>query len=207
MFGPFGALNLRTSMLPGEDIESGQNTYVITDALSGIEIGRVTSDRLRLTQPFMPLFLEEWAGLFLQAVDKPEFFFEFRVGAVGRESFAAGQRVITCNGPCNVNILVQQLGNVYEAGPGSGLLLKSHFFDNKISYRLDFDVVWAWLQAPELRPIGSLSRISFDLNSTLSFKLISWLSLNWNLRLIQNPAIIEKVQFLSNLTLAANFGI
>ncbi len=207
MFGAFGALNMKTSMLPGEDVESGQNTYVITDALSGVELSRVTSDRLKLTNPFTPLFLEQWAGLFLQAADKPELFFELRAGAVGRENFAAGQRVITCNGPCNVNILVQQLANVYEAGPGSGLLFKSEFFEKKLTYRLDFDVIWAWLQTPEIRPIGSLSRISFDLNSTLSLKLMSWLSLNWNLRLLQNPAIIEKIQFLSNLTLAANFGI
>ncbi len=205
--GPFAALQLKTSILPGEDIESGSNTYVITDAVSGKELERITSDKLKLTDAFAPLFLEEWLGIFWQPIDKPEIFFEFRLGGVGRESFANGQKVITCNGPCNVNILVQQLSNIYEAGPGSGLLLKSDFFSNKVNYRLDFDVIWAWLQSPEIRPIGSLSRISFDLNSTLSFELLSWLSLNWNLRLIQNPAIIEKVQFLSNLTLAANFGI
>ncbi|MES2503925.1 MAG: DUF3078 domain-containing protein [Myxococcota bacterium] len=207
-FGYFAMLNMKTSMLPGKDIESGENNYLITDVLTGQKttVNNVTS--LDLSSAFAPMFLEQWLGLFAQFVDKPEVFFEYRLGAAFRENLGEGQRAISCNGACDPNYIdVQQLANVYEIGPGSGILFKTNFFDKKLSYRVDFDVVYALMQTPQIKPPGSWSRFSFDLSSTLGCNLLSWLSLNWTLRALQNPAVIDQVQFLSNLSLAANFTL
>ena len=168
----------------------------------------MTAASLHLSNAFAPLFLEQWAGVFAQFIDKPEVFLELRLGAAVRENFGHGQKAITCNGPCNANyILVQQLANVYELGPGAGILFKTQFWNNKLSYRLDFDTIWAILQTPEIKPTGSWSRLSFYLSSTLGFNLLSWLTLNWTLRALQNPAVLDNVQYLSNLSLAINFPI
>ncbi|MBL4818377.1 MAG: DUF3078 domain-containing protein [Deltaproteobacteria bacterium] len=200
--GFFGSLKLRTSALPSKNFEKG-TTYIINDVRTGKQIDKVgPTNQFYLSDAFAPLFLEQWAGFFTRPVDEKHWFLEFKVAAVGRENFADNQRVITCYSCTNPQ--VEQLINVYELGPGASLLFKAFFFEKKLSYLLEADFTWIGLQEPVIRPINSFSRVSYDINNILAFHALSWLSLNWNLRLIGNPAVLDKPQFLSTVSLAAH---
>ena len=165
----------------------------------------MTSQGLQLTQSFLPLTLEEQVGLFVQPLRAPELSLEFRLGAAGRQNFASGQKAIT--GSANGITQVLALTNVYELGPVAGIVFRGVLLEKKLSYKLTFDTLYTLLQDPVIQPAGSWDRLSFDCTGTLSFTLLSWLSLNWNAQALRNPAIINEIQLLSNLMLAVNYAL
>lgn len=210
--GPYASVKLRTSIFPGSDVETSSYKYTITDAATGIQSTEESTGSAAtgtfvfpLTSAFLPLILEQDVGVFAQPYHEDELLLEFRTGVTARQNIAKDQRILTAIGVVYGNTPVRQLDNIYELGPSAGMHFKGKFLDEKLSFRLSCDMLWSLLQTPQAS-VASSDRLSFDLSTGMGVHLFSWLALHWQFKSILNPAVLDQVQLMSNLTLAANFG-
>lgn len=210
-FGPYASAKLRTSIFPGYDLESSSTNYRITDAATAVETqvpstGSNGTYQFPLTSAFLPLFLEQDIGVFFQPYQEDELLLEFRVGATVRENIAKGQLILTAVGIVYNDTQVRRLDNVFELGPSAGVHFKGDFFDKKLSFRLSCDTLWSFLQTP-IASVASTNAFSFDLGTVLGLNITNWLSLNYQLKAVLNPAILNQTQLMTNLMLAFNWKL
>jgi len=199
-FGPFARATMLTSMFRGADIQPTSVTYAIAH-VSG-EIESVEARRLTLSEPFRPMTLKQSIGPFLRPVEKEVINVEIRAGLGAQETIAKDQLLVADNKDTPV-IEVKELANVNQLGVEAAADVWGTISDKRVIYRVGVDVMiplaHTVLVAGDDR--SSLALMNVDLGAQLSFKLVEWASLDYQIKAIREPQVLDGFQVRNSLLL------
>jgi hypothetical protein len=204
-WGPFARFGLNTSAFRGDDVRPAVTTYQI-GRLDGTQ-ETIIADRLALTDPFQPLRLKESLGLFLRALSSPSQNLEFRLGLGARETLAKGQLVVSDDEATEAIIEVSELDDSYAIGVEGAAEYWGALYENKLSYRLGAEVLIPFVTS-ELPPGDdrtNLDLTTVELGAGLSLKVVEWASVDYELKAVREPLLVDELQVQNNLLLT--FGI
>jgi hypothetical protein len=201
-FGVFGRVDARSNLFATEDVRADPVTYVEVDA-DGNRTTIATEDRLTLNGPLAPLSFAESIGVFVEPVRKPRFSISARVGGGARQTVADGVRVIQ-DDDATEEIEVTNLDNVFQAGAEAFVGIRGRSKDKRVTYDAGVSTMIPFLNNdPQDRTAIELTRTAAE--AQLTFGMFEWLNLVYNSQLINDPQLIEGVQFQNNLVLTFQY--
>jgi hypothetical protein len=201
--GPFAKVNLDSALLEGFDIRPERVDYAIS-WLDGTSETR-SGFRLRLTDGFEPLILKETAGFFAKPYESKALSVEGKLGFGGLHVFVNEGLTIKDDGG-TPEIEVVELDGFTQAGGVIDLAVFGEMYDKKLTYRVSGEIMVPFindLQEGDDRGIGELTNIEF--NAAVSFKVLEWLSIDYVLRVVRLPQLLDEWQVQNNLLLTASY--
>ncbi len=199
-FGPFARATMLTSMFRGADIRPAPVTYTVA-RVSG-ELETVEASGLPLSDPFRPMTLKQSLGPFLRPVEKEAINIEIRAGVGAQETIAKGQLLVADDKDTPV-IEIKELANVNQIGVEAAADLWGAVSDKRVTYRVGVDVMiplsYTALKAGDDR--SSLSLMNVELGGQLSFKLVEWASLDYQIKAVREPQVLDGFQVRNSLLL------
>jgi hypothetical protein len=199
-FGPFVRATLLTSMFRGADVRAAPVTYTIAHVSGAVET--VEASRLTLSDPFRPMTLKQSIGPFLRPVEYEAINVEIRAGVGAQETIAKDQLLVADDKDTPV-IEIKELANVNQIGVEAAADLWGTVSDKRVTYRVGVDVMiplsHTVLVAGDTR--SSVQLMNVDLGAQLSFKLVEWASLDYQIKAIREPQVLDGFQVRNSLLL------
>src|SRR5262249_23923529 len=203
-FGPFVRFSVDTALFRGADVRAGPTNYLIKH-LDGTVEARTLS-RLDLTDPFRPSTFKESIGPFARPITSEKTNLEFRIGFGGREIVANNQLAVTDDDK-TPQIEVTELRSINQLGIEGVAVFWGALEAKKVLYKVSVEAMTPLahtaLAAGDDR--GALALTNVEIGGTLSFKLVQWASLDYELKAIRQPQLLDKFQVQNNLLLT--FGL
>lgn len=198
-FGPFARATMLTSMFRGADIRPAPVTYEIARVTGEVE--SVTASRFTLSEPFHLMTLKQSLGPFLRPVEREMINVEIRAGLGAQETIARGQFAVTDDDSPEIEI--KELANVNQLGVQAAADVWGTISDKRVIYRVGVDVmlplVRTSLVAGDNR--STLDLINVEMGGQLSFKLVEWASLDYQIKAIREPQVLDAFQVRNSLLL------
>jgi hypothetical protein len=201
-------------MFRGTDIRPAGADYFITHLDGTTEALRPGLKQLPLADPFKPFTFKQSVGVFYQPYASDPVTIELRGGAGAQEVFANGQYAIQPSpaamagqpfDPFRVD--VKQLQDVQQLGAELALSVWGGFLGKKITYKLNADAmtpfVHSALPAGDTRSSFALTNVQVD--GSISFHLVDWASVDYQVKAIRQPQVIDTFQVQNTLLLT--FGM
>jgi hypothetical protein len=203
--GPFGELKLKTAILPTHDVQSEPYAYVDPAITSG---ALATDNKFKLSEPFRPLHIEESAGAFGKPIKKDPITVEIKVGFGGKHVFAADQYAVDEVDKDTKEVTLKALDDVHQGGPAASLGAKGSLSDKKVTY---FALAEAMIPVinnqAEDEDKSAVELTNVLLEAGITFKLVSWASLDYTFRALREPQLIDKWQIQNNLLLTFSYTL
>lgn len=202
--GPFAKVNIDTVLLESFDVRSEATRWSISRTDGSVE----TRDgfNLRLADGFEPLTLKETAGFFADIYDSKPFKTSARLGVGGVHVFADGALSVS-DDAATPEVEVLELRSYSQFGGVLELTAGGELYSKKIVYKLGAEFMMPFvndLQAGDNRNVIDLTNI--ELTASLSFKVLSWLSIDYAFRVLRQPQLLDKFQIQNNLLLTASYS-
>jgi hypothetical protein len=202
--GPYARFSLDASMFEGYDRRALATQWRVT-YLDGTTLDR-WGYNLRLTDGFQPLTIKESAGFFAKPYDTLECALEFRAGFGGMHGIADGQKAVKDDGGTPM-VEVLELQSFDQGGVELGMTLWGEVFDKKVVYKLGAEIMMPVIYAlPDGDDRGTLDLTNVDVNATLSFKLLSWMTIDYVFRAMRQPQMVDAFQIQNSLLLTASYA-
>lgn len=205
-FGPFGRFALDTQMFPGSDPRSAPTTYAITHADGTAEA--ITGTRLHLSDPFQPVTLKQSLGVFVQPVNRESVLVEARAGAGAQEVIASGVLALG-DDDGTPEVEVSELSSYSQLGAEAVVEASGALRDKQITYKAGIaallPIVYSDLDAGDER--GALDLMNVDIVGGLSFKLVEWASLDYQLHVVRQPQLVDAWQVQNNILLTLSYAV
>ena len=208
-FAPYALINLDTPVSPGGDFRPNDVDYHIVGRGEADET--VVGRKLDLTDAFAPLQLRQAVGAMMNPVAEEYAKLEFRVGVGARETFVQLGQVVTETKPdvgtdgrdlVEVKRLedFQQVGGEAYAGIGGVVTFESLGKDRPLIYGASVDVMIPFYSSIDNgKTLVDLTNVLVE--AKLAIKLFSWMSLDYSIRALRQPLVIEDFQIQNNLLL------
>ncbi len=197
--GPFARLALQTGLLKTERVTTAPVTYVNADNAAETQV----SSAFRLSDPFQPLTLNESVGWFVQPLRSEPLNVYARAGFGGRHTFADGANSVTAKatdaGPITYTVLsdVHQAGVELFAGVDGKL-------DGRLLYSISAVALFPFINNDNTdRSTLELTRVA--LTGALGMPVLSWLSINYQLKVTRDPQLVEEVQVQNALLVSLQY--
>lgn len=224
-FGPFVRFQFGTSMFPGRDVRAGKATYQFIDE-AGNKVGdpitpagsNCTPDAATgllptnchtsysLSDGFRPMTFKESIGLFVQPYQSDPLTIELRAGA-GAQEVIANNQIAVADKSDTPEIELKHLVNTNQIGAELALSFWGTLVDKRVIYKVNADAMTPFVH-PKLatgddRSAFQLTNVQID--ATLSFKLVEWASLDYQLKALRQPQVLDAFQVQNALLLT--FGL
>jgi hypothetical protein len=204
--GPFARFTLGTPLFQGVDVRSKPTDYVIAHADGTKETLSGVTQPLGLTNPLRPLTMKETIGPFVRPVTSEKISAEARIGLGALQTLAAGQRLLK-DDPKTDTVEVQELKNVFQLGGEASLEVWGAFYDKKITYKLGIGALMPFVSdKAKTDTRNPLQLTNIDLGGALSFKIVEWASLDYELKLMRQPQLTDVIQIRNGLMLTLGLG-
>jgi hypothetical protein len=199
-FGPFARFSLATSMFRGTDVRPELVTYLV--ARTDGTVDAITADKLTLTGPFRPLTLKESVGPFWRPITGEKANLELRAGAGARQTFAESQLAISDDDK-TPELEVKELDDISQLGVEGVIAFWGTVSAKTVTYRVGVEVMvpLAYSDLPATDTRGSLELANIEIGGALSFKLVEWASLDYELKAVREPQLLDAFQVQNNLLL------
>jgi hypothetical protein len=205
--GPFVRFAVDTQIFPGNDPQAKLTTYQIARADGTTET--IAGTRLHLSDWFQPLTLKQSLGVFVQPYDKEKLHIEGRLGAGAQEVFANGALALSDKAETPDFVEVKELKSYQQLGAEALLEASGTFRKEKISYKVGAGVMVPFVRseqkADDTRDAFALTNL--DLIGNLSFKVVEWASLDYQLRVLRQPQLVDAWQISNNLLLTIGLAM
>lgn len=206
-FGPFARVGLDTQMFGGSDPRAAPTTYEIAHPEGSKEM--LTGTRLHLSDPFKPMTLKESAGAFVQPLSEERIRLEGRLGVGAQEVFANGVLALADDVTTADKVEVKELASFNQAGIEALAEAAGTFRPQRITYKAGvgflFPLAHSALAAGDARTNVQLTNV--EIVGALSFKLVEWASLDYQLRVLRQPQLIDAWQVSNNLLLTIGLAV
>jgi hypothetical protein len=157
------------------------------------------TDQLTLAEPFQPLTLNESIGGFMEPIQSDQFSLSIRVGFGARETFASGVLVLTDDSATDF-VEATELSDVYQGGAELFVGARGVFDGNRVGYYAGASALVPFINNDsENRSATDLTRLG--LVGGLTFALYEWMSLNYQVKVLDDPQLLDKVQIQNNVLL------
>ena len=197
--GPYLRFQLDMEAFASYDVRAEEVTYAIAGAPQ--QRGR----KLRLSDPYKPLTLKETLGMYAKPYVKDFLAVEVKLGLSARETFADGQLAIDDDATTAGIIEVKPLATFVQGGPSAGLTLKGQLKEKRIAYYFDAETMLPVLNDSETKSAVDLLNVSLELG--VSFKLFPWMSLDYQMRAIREPQLIDIFQVQNSVLLTFSYTL
>lgn len=198
--GPFVRLSAETALFRGADVRPDATTYDIARVDGSTET--VTTTHLRLTEPLRPMTLKQSIGAFADPYKSDALTVEFRLGAGARETFAANQLAIA-DDAATPNVDVKELTDFAQVGAELVASAWGAIPNTQLNYKLGLEAMTPLyhtaLGAGDDRNAFDLTNITFL--GQLSAKVTSFASIDYELKIVREPQLVDAVQIRNNLLL------
>jgi hypothetical protein len=218
-FGPFVRASMLTAMFRGKDVRPGATTYLIKHVDGTVETklegGRASFEdpivsTLSLSDPFQPMTLKQSAGPFVRPVESEKINVEIRAGLGGQETIAHNQLAVDDNKD-TPEVEVNELYNVNQLGVQAAADVWGSVSDKKVTYRIGIDAMipLAHTALPVNDNRSALALMNLEMGGQLSFKLVEWASLDYQIKAIREPQVVDAFQVRNTLllTLGVGYGV
>jgi hypothetical protein len=213
-FGPFVRVSYNTAMFRGTDVRPTGADYYVTHLDGTVTPLPKGLTELPLSDPFKPSTFKQSLGVFVQPYASDPVTIELRGGAGGQEVLADGQLAIQPSPTAMpgvpfdpFRIDVKQLEDVNQLGAELALSVWGSFMTKKVTYKVNADAMTPFahssLQPGDTRNAFQLTNVQID--GALSFHLVDWASLDYQLKAIRQPQVIDNFQVQNTLLLT--FGM
>jgi hypothetical protein len=206
--GPFVRFRMRTALFEGEDQRSQETLYRIARLSGATWERRGTS--LQLSDPFGPMSLEEAVGAFLSPLDSKKISIEGWVAFAGRQVVLADNQYALADDDATEDAIeVKELEDFAQAGPSIGISLKGSLFEDMVGYfargEVMIPVIKTSLPAGDDRNALDLTNVSVE--AGLALKVTSWASVNYSLRVLRDPQLLDAWQVQNALLLTFSYAL
>jgi hypothetical protein len=201
--GPYARFSMDTALLEGFDRRAEATRWVITRT-DGTE-DTYDGFNLRLTDGFHPMTLRESVGFFANALSGTKMNIEFRLGFGGLHAIADDQLTVTDDGGTPA-VEVTGLRSYNQAGGELGAFIRGELYEKRVNYKISAEFMMPFvndLQEGDDRGIAELTNI--ELNASISFKLLAWLTIDYVFRAVKQPQLLDEFQIQNNLLLTASY--
>ncbi len=199
--GAFTHARVQSSLFKGIDIHDKEKTYDLRN-VDDQSIGTKKASEQALTDPFLPLYLQENLGLFATLVNTKPFTWEGRTALSFRQTFADKQKVFVDEK--DDTIIVRDLRSFFQIGPSLGSSIGGKFFNDTLSYNAGLDTMWPAWQDPK-KERAFIDAIILEGGGGIGLKLNQWASLSYEYSVKRIPDILEKFQQEHAVHLLINF--
>ncbi len=203
--GPFARAELRTSVFPGYDARAVDRNYNVTPNDGG-EVTTETTDRFRIRDPFAPIFLKQSIGAFARPITKDYLKLEVRLGGGARQVFADGQFAVTeaaATGP----IAIKELSDFNQIGAEAAIMASGAFQKKRITYSASLQALTPFYNSVSTEERGPLDLTEVEFDGKISLKIVEWASLDYQLRVLRQPLLIDDIQVQNNLLLTFGYTL
>lgn len=199
--GPFVSFKLETAILEGRDVRAAAVDYSVDGTV--VETG-VTS--IKITDPFQPLQLKEAVGAFFRPIQGKDIEVDIRLGFGASQTFAEGARIVADDPATATIIELTSLKDVIQAGAVLGIEAKGELEEGRVNYQARAEVMMPFVNDdPSNRGVTELT--NFDISGKLGFKLFEWASLNYELKIMRLPQLVDAWQIQNNLLLTFSYAL
>jgi len=202
--GPFARLKLSTSLFKGEDVQPDARDYLVTNIDGSQTI--INATRFQLTDPFFPFSLRESLGMFARPLDRSWLKIEFRAGLGAREVFADSQFAVKDNADTPVLEIVE-LESFTQAGAEVVAEATGQLAGDRVTYGAGAEVLTPFYDSVSDSDQSATDLTNIDLYAKLSFKLVSWASIDYQYKATKQPALLDKFQVQHNLLLTIGYTL
>lgn len=164
-------------------------------------------DRLRLKDPLGLIILKESAGVFARPYSKKHLDLEVRLGAGAREIFATKQIVIKDDKATADIIEAEELVNFTQVGAEIALAAKGSIVKNRVAYKSSVEALFPFYNSIDTGDKNILDLTNVDWTTQISFKLVEWASLDYQLKMVRQPLILEDWQVQNSLLLTFGYTL
>jgi len=202
--GPFARLAGDGPLLGGYDERSTPQDYLLLRHDRPPRL--VTTQHLKLTDMARPFNLKESLGLFARLRRRTETNVELRLGGSARHTFADGQLAIL-DDPNTGPVDVAELESFHQLGPEATLAVWGAIDNGRVTYRAGVDLmVPSYRSRYDADPSATAWRLTnIDAFATVTVKVVDWASVDYSLRVVHQPQLLEVAQVQNNLLMT--FGI
>ncbi len=208
--GPFVRVGLLTELFEGADYRAAPVDYVVTnetDSTTGLARTFLQKKRFKLSDSFLPTTLKESAGVFLNPYSKETLDVMILAGFGSHQVFAKDQYALS--GVSNTGqIEVKRLGNFVQVGFEAGLAFTGAAYAGKLKYKAYGDVLMPFYrnnkEPNEKRKDYEFTNV--EMGALLSFKLVDWASVDYILKVLRQPQMINDWQVQNVLLLTFSYS-
>lgn len=200
--GPFGEFRFKTNIFPSYDVQSSDVTYLV----DGVDYG--TKNKFRLAVPFAPVYLQEAVGAFGKPVQKTQITVEVKLGFGAKHVFADGDYAVDDDKDTDGIIEITALRDLHQGGPAASLGAKGSVVGGKVQYSALVEAMVPLINnvsEGDDRNAGELTNLLIE--AGLSFKLVSWASLDYQFKALREPQLLDKWQVQNNLLLTFSYTL
>ena len=203
-FGPFGRVKMNTQVLPGYDIRAEAINLSISNADGTTQLRQVEAQKeIGLTSAFEPFVLVESVGALATPINTDPFRFDAKLGIGGQHIFTSEGYAIVDDAD-TPELELKQLETSHAMGGE---------FELEMGGKISSIVTWSAIASffyPFVtsgdQGLSGVELLHSDLGATLSVKLSSWLSLDYNLSAKRLPLVVDEWQIQNLLLLTAGFN-
>ncbi len=203
--GPYARFTFLSSLLPGFDHQATKMEYGTLDADGNFQGEGRTRSRHKLTRPFQPLTLSESAGVFARPYDKPFARIDVRAGVGAQEIFAAGAKAVSNVDADLGQVTLKTLDDSFIFGAELAAYIEGKLLEDKITYKAGGEVLIPFVEASPIQDKAVGDRINVSMGAALSFRLVEWASVDYQLAVLRQPQVIEEWQIVNQLLLTFGY--
>ena len=202
--GPYARFSLQTNMLESFNVNGDPVTWSIN---RGGDVETRSGFKLRLTDGFSPATLRESVGMFASPYETKPLAVEIRLGFGGLHVLADGALAVQDDG-ATPELDVIELNSFNQAGGELALVASGSMYEKRIAYKAEASFMMPFIHdaLAEGDDRGLLELTNIELSATISFKLLEWMSLDYVLRAIRTPQLIDDFQVQNNLLLTMSYS-
>lgn len=202
-FGPFGRVALTTAIFDTEIVTADPQTYEFARLDGSTDARTVTN--LKLAESLEPLTLSQSLGVFAEPIRTKPLRWKIRVGAGGRETFAKGVLAINDDGDTDI-IEGVELDNVYQAGVEGFTGAEGKFDGGRITYAAGATALVPFINNDD-QDRSAIDLLRWGLKADVTVAVTEWMGLNYGLKILNDPQLLDAVQVQNNLLLTFKYTL
>ena len=197
--GPFASFKLDTSVFPGVDVRASAVDY----SVGGTIVANDTTHH-RLAGAFEPLALKQALGAYLRPISTKPIEVRVKAGFGAAETFADDVEVLTDDAATAGVVELGVLKDSIQAGVVVGVEAKGEFDKGRLTYAAHAEVMLPFVNDdPADRDAAELANV--DIGAKLGVKLVEWASLDYEVKLVRQPQLLDEWQFQHGLLLTFSY--
>ncbi len=199
--GPFVSFKLETSILEGRDVRPSPVDYSVDGTVVETQVSSI-----KVTDPFQPLQLKEAVGAFFRPIQGKDVEVDIRLGFGASQTFADGARIVADDAATDTIVELTSLKDVIQGGAVLGVEVKGELEEGRVNYQARAEVMMPFINDDAAdRDVVELT--NFDIGGKLGFKLFEWASLNYELKIMRLPQLVDAWQIQNNLLLTFSYTL
>lgn len=200
--GLFAGIRLQSALLPGSVVRDTDIAVSVKELDGTFLDTNITAQKaFRLTGPFSPLFLKQFAGGLAKPLMRPWMNIDIKLGIGAVEVWTTDGLAVTDDAATADILEMSRMQDYIQGGVELQVGVTGVLANKLLTYGFYAEVMYPFAHNAETDLEGA-ELINTDFRFTLGIKLFTWASLNYSLNVLRVPLIVDKWQVTNTLMLS-----